>query len=83
MHDAPACAHPVDGARLDQLLGAQAVAMHHRALEKVGHRGEADVRVWAARRDSRPGSSVTGPKWSKKTNGPTLRCCRAAADAES
>jgi hypothetical protein len=45
VHDAPPRGHPVDGARLDQLLGAQAVPVHHRAIEQVGDRREPDVRV--------------------------------------
>ncbi len=45
MHDAAPGGHPVDRAGLDQLHAAQAVAMHHRALEQVGDRGQADVRM--------------------------------------
>ena len=37
--------HPVHAAGLDALHGAGRVAMDHRAVEQVGHRGQADVRV--------------------------------------
>jgi hypothetical protein len=37
--------HPVDRAGQDLLHAAQAVAMHHRALEKVGDGRQADVRM--------------------------------------
>jgi hypothetical protein len=45
VRDAVAGGHPVDGARLDALHRAEAVAMHERAVEEIGHRGEPDVRV--------------------------------------
>src|SRR5688572_15576341 len=47
MRDAASGDHPVDRARLDRLLGADAVAVHDLAFEKVGERGEADVGVRA------------------------------------
>ena len=47
MHDAAARRHPVDGTGLDQLFAAQTVAVHHRALEQIGHRGQADMRMRA------------------------------------
>ena len=37
--------HPVDGAGLDALHGAQAVPVQHRALEQISDRREADVRM--------------------------------------
>jgi hypothetical protein len=45
VHDAAAGRHPVDGARFDALVGAQAVAVIHRALKQIGHGGQADMRV--------------------------------------
>ena len=45
MDDAAPRRHPVDRTGLDQLLRAQAVAVHHRALEQVRHGGQADVRM--------------------------------------
>jgi hypothetical protein len=46
--------------------------MHDRALEEIGERRQADVRM---RPDVVVGAGRTsiGPKWSKKTNGPTAR----------
>jgi hypothetical protein len=45
VHDAAPRGHPVDRAGQDLLHAAQAVAMHHRALEKIGDRRQADVRM--------------------------------------
>jgi hypothetical protein len=45
MHDAAPGGHPVDGAGLDALHHAGGVAVQHRALEEIGHGGQADVRV--------------------------------------
>ncbi|MNT34225.1 hypothetical protein D3C72_1701920 [compost metagenome] len=39
--------HQVDGARLDALHRAQAVAVVHGAFKQIGHRGQADVRMRA------------------------------------
>ena len=45
VHDAAAGRHPVNRAGLDALHHAGGVAVQHRALEQVGHRGQPDVRV--------------------------------------
>ena len=45
--DAAPGRHPVDGAGLDPLDHAGRVAMHHRAVEQVGERRQADVRMRA------------------------------------
>ena len=45
MHDAAPGRHQIDLARTDGERRAQAVAMEHLALEQVGDRGEADVRM--------------------------------------
>jgi hypothetical protein len=45
MHDAAAGRHPVDGARLDALHRAQAVAVIHRAFKQIRHGGQADMRM--------------------------------------
>src|SRR3546814_7360688 len=45
MGDTPARGHPVDLARPDRLLGADAVAMHDLAIEQVGDRRQADMRM--------------------------------------
>ena len=45
MHDAAPRRHPVDGAGLDPLDDAGRVAMHDRAVEQVGQRRQADVRM--------------------------------------
>ena len=47
MDDAAAGAHPVHGAGLDGLLGAQAVSMQDLALEQVGEGRAVDVRMRA------------------------------------
>ena len=47
MHDAAPGRHPVDRAGVDALDDAGRIAVHHRALEQVGHGREADVRVRA------------------------------------
>ena len=43
--DAAPGRHPVDGAWLDALDGAQAVAMHHRAFEQVSDGRQPDMRM--------------------------------------
>src|SRR5690606_37787674 len=45
MSNALARSHPVDLARLNCLLGAEAVAMHDLAVEQIGDGGQADVGV--------------------------------------
>ena len=45
MHNALARGHPVDIAGFDALHGAEAVAVDDRALEKIGDRRKADMRV--------------------------------------
>src|SRR5918992_1240057 len=45
MHDAAPRDHPVDVARADRLAHAQAVLGKDPALEEIGHRGKADVRM--------------------------------------
>src|SRR3546814_10018608 len=45
MGDTPARGHPVDLARPDRLLGADAVAMHDLAIEQVGDRRQTDMRM--------------------------------------
>src|SRR5665213_1045267 len=45
MNDAAPRAHPVDSAGLDALHGAEAVTVHHRALEQISERGQADMRM--------------------------------------
>src|SRR3546814_19856290 len=45
MDDAPARRHQVDRARLDQLLGAEGIAVQERAFIHVGDGGEIDVRM--------------------------------------
>ena len=45
MHDAAAGRHPVDGAGADLLHRAQAVAVHHGAVEQVSDGSQADVRM--------------------------------------
>ena len=47
MHDAASGRHPVDFARPDRHRGAEAVAMHDLAVEKIGHGGEPDMRMRA------------------------------------
>src|SRR3954451_16450961 len=47
MDDAAARAHPIDRARPDRLLGAERVAMHDLAFEKIGDGGKIDVRMRA------------------------------------
>ena len=44
---ATACRHSVDGAGLDDLHRAEAVAVNEAALEEVGHRCQTDVRMGA------------------------------------
>ena len=73
VHDAAAGRHPVDRAGLDALHDAEAVAVQHRALEQVGDRGQPDVRMRAHVVVVGRRAPSTGPKWSKKTNGPTAR----------
>src|SRR3546814_17209234 len=45
MGDTPARGHPVDLAGPDRLFGADAVAMHDLAIEQVGDRRQADMRM--------------------------------------
>ncbi len=45
MDDAAACGHPVDVARPDNLLAAEAVTVGQLALEQIGDGGEADLRM--------------------------------------
>src|SRR5580698_2311744 len=45
MNDAAPRAHPVDGARLDALHGAEAVTVQDRTLEQIGDSGQADMRM--------------------------------------
>src|SRR2546427_6973255 len=45
MRNAAARGHPVDGARLDVLHRADAVAVHELSFEKVRHRRQPDMRV--------------------------------------
>src|SRR5262245_6815193 len=45
MGDAATGRHPIDLARNDRLLGPDAIAMHDLALEQIGDRGQADMRV--------------------------------------
>src|SRR3546814_14455131 len=45
MGDTPARGHPVDLAGPDRLLGADAVAMHYLAIDPVGDRRQADMRM--------------------------------------
>ena len=45
MHNAASGRHPVDSAGGDTLHRTQTVAVHHRAIKQVSHRGQADVRV--------------------------------------
>ncbi len=47
MHDAPARRHPVDGPGPDRLHVAEAVPVQDLALEQVGNRSQADVRMRA------------------------------------
>jgi hypothetical protein len=58
VRDAAARGHPVHRARLYALHGAEAVAVHERAFEEIGHGREPDVRMRphvhaAARRELR------------------------------
>jgi hypothetical protein len=46
VHNPTTGGHPVDGARSDGLLRAQAVAVEDLAFEQVRHRRQVDVRVW-------------------------------------
>ncbi|RWA56195.1 hypothetical protein AU476_04380 [Cupriavidus sp. UYMSc13B] len=71
VHDAAPGCHPVDVARADRLVAAQAVAVDDLALEQVGDRGQPDM--WMrAHVSAGAGGSCTGPIWSKKINGPTV-----------
>ncbi len=45
MNDAAPRAHPVDGAGLDALHGAEAVTVQHRALEQISDSGQPDMRM--------------------------------------
>src|SRR5690606_38745588 len=45
MRDSPPGRHPVHLARPDRLLAADAVAMHDLAVEEIGDRRKADVRM--------------------------------------
>jgi len=47
MHDAAPGCHPVRRAGTDRLQAAQAVAVQDLALEEIGQRGKADVRMRA------------------------------------
>jgi hypothetical protein len=50
----------------------------HRTVKQIGDRGQADVRVTRTSLSCVAGS-VTGPKWSKNTNGPTARAATAGS----
>jgi hypothetical protein len=45
VHDSAARAHPVDGTGLNALDGSEAIAVHYRPVEQVGHRGQTNVRM--------------------------------------
>jgi hypothetical protein len=45
VHDPASGGHPVDRPRLDALHHTGRVAVQHRALEQIGHGGQADVRM--------------------------------------
>jgi hypothetical protein len=47
MGDAMARHHPVDGPRLDPLVGAERIAMMHGAAIEIGDRGQSDMRMRA------------------------------------
>src|SRR2546430_6678014 len=45
VRNAAARSHPIDGAGLDRLYGADAVAMNDASLEEIGHGRQPDMRV--------------------------------------
>src|SRR3954465_13169698 len=71
VRDAAPRRHQVHRTRLDFADVALAVSMQDAAVEQIGHGGETDMRM---RRTSMPlpDMNCTGPKWSKKMNGPTI-----------
>ena len=72
MDDAASGRHPVDRTGLDPLHRAKAVPVQHRAVEQVGDRREPDMRMGSHVVVVARVRVVIGPKWSKKTKGPTL-----------
>ena len=60
MSDAAPGDHPVQRAGADDLVGAGAVAVMEVALEQVGHRAEADMRMWP-HIDALPGQQLCRP----------------------
>ena len=48
--------------------------MHDLAVEQIGDRGKADMRM-RAHVEPLPARNTAGPKWSKNMNGPTMRVC--------
>ena len=79
MDDAAPGRHPVDLARADGHLRAEAVAVHDLAIEQIGHGRKPDVRV-RAHVDALPSRNSAGPIWSKKMKGPTI-CLPCAGSA--
>ena len=74
MRDAAARRHPVHLAGAYRLFGADAVAMHDLSFEQVADGRQADVRMRPHIDGTRnPRLETTGPKWSKKMKGPTIR----------
>ena len=72
VRDAASCSHPVDLAGADRLNGAEAVAVKEFAFEKISHCGETYVRV-RSHVQAAAARNTSGPIWSKKMNGPTIR----------
>ena len=85
MGDAAARGHPVDVARDDRLVRAEAVAVQDLALEQVGHGGEADVRV-RPHVEPLPGQELARPHLVEEDEGPDhlpLLRGQGAADLEA